>query len=220
MRSSGGECLVSADPAGQNQRHMAVISSTPTWFAVQVRGGREALGAQHLEARGYEVFVPWYVEQRRWSDRIRRITRALFEGYVFCRLSSPVLATIVTTPGVIRIVGNSDGPIAVPLDEIEALQRIVATQLSVQPWPFLRTGQRVRIQDGPLRGTEGLVLTIKNQHCLVVSVSVLQRSVAVEIQSDWIEVDSPPALDWRADAHRRELECHAAARLIDLRRGT
>lgn len=180
-------------------RRMLAIHSTHDWFAVQVRAGREAFSAEHLQARGYDVFLPWYLEQRRWSDRVKRIKRALFDGYVFCRIPSPLHATIVTTPGVIRIVGNHDGPIAVPLDEIEALQRIAETRLSAQPCPFLHTGQRVRIQAGPLRGTEGIVLTIKNQHCLVVSVSLLQRSVAVEIQSAWIDTDEPPAFDWRAE---------------------
>jgi len=158
------------------------------WFAVQVRCGREAFSAEHLRVRRYEVFLPSYDEYRRWSDRIRKVSRALFDGYLFCRIAADVTGSIVTTPGVIRLVGDSHGPVSIPLAEIEVLQRVAEERLSAEPWPFLQTGQRVCIQDGPLRGTDGVVVTIKNRHRLVVSVALLQRSVAVELQSDWVRI--------------------------------
>lgn len=158
------------------------------WFAVQVRCGREAFSAEHLRVRRYEVFLPSYLEHRRSSDRVRKVSRALFEGYLFCRIAAGVTGSIVTTPGVIRLVGDSHGPLSIPLAEIEALQRMAEERFSARPWPFLQTGQPVCIQVGPLRGTEGVVVTLKNRQRLVVSVALLQRSVAVELPPDWVRI--------------------------------
>jgi transcription antitermination factor NusG len=161
------------------------------WFAVQVWSGREQVSARHLRQRGYEVFLPCYSQRRRWSDRIKVVDRALFPGYMFCRLDTNVAGRIITAPGVIRIVGDRSGPLPVAAHEIEAIQRIVETQLSAEPWPVSYVGQRVRIERGPLTGIEGTVLVVKNRHRLIVSVSLLQRAVAVEIDSEWVTV--PPA---------------------------
>jgi transcription antitermination factor NusG len=160
-----------------------------------VWAGREHLSAQHLRQRGYEIFLPCYRDHRRWSDRVKTIERALFAGYVFCRLQMPAVAKIVTAPGVIRIVGDREGPVPVPAPEIEALQRIVATRLAAEPWEMVDVGQRVRVEVGPLRGMEGVVLMVKNRHRLVVSIPLLQRAVAVEMEPDWISVP-PAALAW------------------------
>lgn len=164
------------------------------WFAVQVRSGRERLTARHLRTRGYEVFLPCYEERRRWSDRIKRIERALFAGYLFCRVPRNVTGTIATAPGVVRIVGDGHGPLSIPASEIETIQRIVETRLSAQPCPFLEAGQLVRIDAGPLRGTEGIVLRFQDQRRLIVSIPLLQRSVAVEIDSEWVSVPQGPLL--------------------------
>lgn len=168
------------------------------WFAVHVWAGREQSCATHLRARGYEVFLPCYQERRRWSDRVKQMDRALFSGYVFCRTAAAVAASIVTTPGVIRIVGDRSGPLPVHADEIEAIQRIVETRRSTEPWPFLEAGQRVRVDAGPLRGLEGVVLRVRNRHRLIVSVSLLQRSVAIEIDPEWVTVPYGPALSAHA----------------------
>jgi transcription antitermination factor NusG len=168
---------------------MPLLSSNDSehpWFAVQVRAGREQASAQHLRVRGYEAFLPCYEDRRVWSDRVRRVERALFAGYVFCRLSPDVLAHVITAPGVIRIVG--DGQRAVPIDteEIERLRQIVSIDLPREPWPFVDVGERVRIEAGPLKGVEGIVMVVKNAHRLIASVTLLQRSVAVEIDQAWV----------------------------------
>lgn len=165
------------------------------WLAVQVRSGREQFSGEGLRQRGYEVFVPLFREQRRWSDRVKTIERALFPGYLFCRLSGGESATIVTTPGVVRIVGDGVRPIAVPLDEVETIRRVLATRLPVEPCPFMGVGQRVHILVGPLAGAEGIVLRVKGGHRLVVDVPLLQRSCAVEIQSAWLSASAAGVLD-------------------------
>jgi transcription antitermination factor NusG len=165
-------------------------ASMREWFAIQVWSGRERLSAKHLSERGYEVFLPRYGERRRWSDRIKVVERALFAGYVFCRLTPEVFGKIVTAPGVVRIVGDGARPLPIPPREIEAIQRITALQLATEPWPVPQVGQRVRIEVGPLCGIEGVVTTVRNQRRLVVSVSLLQRAVAIEIDASWISVQS------------------------------
>src|SRR5262245_55897233 len=142
------------------------------WFAVQVWSGREHLSAQHLSQRGYEVFFPRYSERRQWSDRIKVVERALFAGYVFCRLTPDVFGKIVTAPGVVRIVGDGVRPLPIPTHEIEAIQRIKAAHLATEPWPVPQVGQQVRIEVGPLCGIAGVVLTVKNRRKLVVTVSL------------------------------------------------
>jgi transcription antitermination factor NusG len=156
------------------------------WFAVQVWSGREHISAKHLRLRGYEIFLPCYRERRRWSDRVKVIERALFAGYLFCKLNKNPEGKIITAPGVIRIVSDGQGPLPIPAQEIEAVQRIVETSLAAEPWPVPSVGQKVRIKLGPLCGIEGVVLVVKNLCRLVVSVSLLQRAVAVEIDSEWI----------------------------------
>ena len=160
------------------------------WFAAHVWSGREHLCAQHLQMRGYTVFLPCYSEHRRWSDRVKKIYKPLFAGYVFCLIDGDVVGKLVTTPGVIRIVSDGRRPVPVPRDEIDAIRRVVEAGLGAEPLEFLQAGERVRVGIGPLQGTEGIVLRMNNRHRLVISVSILQRSVAVEIDPTWVSI--PP----------------------------
>jgi transcription antitermination factor NusG len=107
---------------------------------------------------------------------------------VFCRSNGGDVGKIIAAPSVIRIVGNSRGPVAIPSDEVAAIQRIVQARLSAEPCEFLQQGDQVHIELGPLRGTHGVVVMIKKHHRLVVSIPLLQRSVTVEIESDWLSI--------------------------------
>jgi transcription antitermination factor NusG len=156
------------------------------WFAIQVRPRSEKLIAQVLKHKGYEEFLPLYRVRRQWSDRVKDVELPLFPGYVFARMSSQTSGPIVTTSGVIRILGNGNAPVPVEDSEIEMLQLVARAGLAVEPWSSVQVGQKVRILAGPLRGTEGLVAKLKNRLRLVVTVTLLQRSVAVEIDHDWI----------------------------------
>jgi transcription antitermination factor NusG len=165
------------------------ISTLPTdWFAAQVWTGRERAAALQLHSRGYEVCLPCYHENRRWSDRVKKVERALFPGYVFCRVTDDALGKVITTPGVIRLVGDGHHPIPLPCDEIDTIRRIAASDVAARPWAFVRAGDPVRINSGPLRGTEGVVLRTTHGDRLVVSIAMLQRSVALEISRDWISM--------------------------------
>jgi transcription termination/antitermination protein NusG len=160
------------------------------WFAVQVVAGREHVSARHLVVRGYHVFLPCYYEHRRWSDRIKKVEMPLFSGYVFCLMDGDVAGKLITTPGVIRVVGDGRRPLAVAREEIESIRRVVQAGFQAEPWEALQEGRRVRVGRGPLRGAEGVVLRVKNRHRLIIAVSVLQRSVAVEIDPEWVSI--PP----------------------------
>jgi transcription termination/antitermination protein NusG len=178
---------------------MSILNdSVNHWFAVQVWSGREQRCAAQLRLRGYEVFLPTCCEHRRWSDRVKKIERAVFAGYVFCRLNGDAAGKLVTTPGIIRIVGDGRGPLPIPTHEIETIQRIVTTGLAATPWPYVQVGQRVRIDIGPLRDIEGLVLRTSQGQRLLVSITLLQRSVAVEIDADWVSI--PPEALFGSDA--------------------
>ena len=162
---------------------MTNVSQRFSWFALQVRTRHEVGVANILEGKGYEMLLPIYKCRKRWSDRIKEVETPLFPGYLFCRFNPHDRFPIVTTPGVIQVVGYNRQPVAVDDSEIQAIQTMMASGLPNQPWPFLEVGDRVRIEAGPLRGLEGLLIDFKGNHRLVLSVSLLHRAVAVEIDS-------------------------------------
>lgn len=160
------------------------------WYALWVKSNREKLVAAALWHRGYEQFLPLYRTQRRLSDRLKDLELPLFSGYVFCRMDPLHRLPVLKIPGAISFVGIGNTPIPVEDSEIAALQTIVRAGVPVVPWPSLLVGQRVRIERGPLREVEGVVTNLKNGLRLVVSVGLLQRSVAVEIDRDSITLVS------------------------------
>ena len=139
-----------------------------------------------LEGRGYEPYLPTYRRRRRWSDRIVETDQVLFPGYLFCRFDVTKQFPIITTPGVASIVSFGSEPAVVEDHEIEAVQGVLSSGLLSEPHPFLREGQRIVIKQGPLRDLEGILLRKKSDLRLVVSVSMLQRSVSVEIEPAWL----------------------------------
>lgn len=138
--------------------------------------------------------MPTFVECRQYSDRVTRVKAALFPGYLFCRFDSDRRLPILQSPGVQHVVGDSRGPIPVDHAEVDALQRVIAGSIAIQPWPFLRTGDRVRIQYGSFTGVEGILLSEKGADLLILSVQLLQRSVAVQMDRSWVKPTSTPAV--------------------------
>ena len=178
-KSNAGDRSIRARPRG--------VMSQCGWFALQVRSSTESLVATCLTHKGYEVFLPTYRTRRAWSDRIKVVDRPLFPSYVFCRFQPAIRAApVVTTPGVIRIVGCGSSPARIDDAEIDAVRHIATSRLSSGPWPFLSAGARVRIHSGPLAGIDGIVIDLKSEKRLVVSVSLLQRSISVAIDTAWV----------------------------------
>jgi transcription antitermination factor NusG len=156
------------------------------WFAILARTGREKNATMLLENSGYECYLPVVKFTRQWSDRLKEIELPLFPGYLFCRMNPRNRLPVLMTPGVIQIVGIGKTPIPVEEQEIDAIQRVGKSGVSLMPWPYLQVGHVARIDDGPLRGMTGIVIRIKSGLKLVLSVSLLQRSIAVEIDRNWI----------------------------------
>jgi transcription antitermination factor NusG len=156
------------------------------WFAVLAKSNREKSASWLLENAGYECYLPTSKFTRKWSDRTKEVEVPLFPGYFFCRIDPSNRLPVLITPGVIQIVGVGKTPIAVPEEEIAAIQRAGKSGLSVMPWPYIEIGQAARIEEGPLRDLTGIVVKIKSGMKLVLSVSLLQRSVAVEIDRRWV----------------------------------
>jgi transcription antitermination factor NusG len=167
----------------QSQDHTA--TGLP-WYAIRVRSNCEHIVSSILHDKGYEEFLPSYRSRRRWSDRVKELYLPLFPSYVFCRLDvRDRLLPILTTPGVISIVGVGRTPVSIDNDEILAVRAILRSGLAAQPWPFLGVGSSVYIEAGPLVGLEGIVTSTDKGFRLIVSVSLMRRSVAVEIDRDW-----------------------------------
>lgn len=165
---------------------MGVRAQQWPWFAILVRTGREKTATLLLENAGYECFLPVSRSTRRWSDRTKLIEVPLFPGYLFCRMNPHNRLTVLMTPGVIQIVGVGKTPIPVEEQEMDAIQRVQRSGLSAMPWPYMQVGNVAQIWEGPLRGLTGIVVKIKSGVKLVLSVSLLQRSVAVEVERSWV----------------------------------
>jgi transcription antitermination factor NusG len=162
------------------------------WFALRVKSRTEKRVATILRNKGYEEFVPFYAPRRVWSDPTRSVGFSdsvglpLFPGYVFCRLDPQFRLPILITPGVLHFVGVGRTPAPIKEGEIRAIQIATQSGLPAEPWAFLEVGQLVRLEDGPLSGLEGLCIEVRKQHRIVVSVPLLRRSVAVEIERAWV----------------------------------
>jgi transcription antitermination factor NusG len=178
-----------SDALQQHARHATDLASVRhPWFALQVRMRHESGVADHLESKGYEWFLPLYKARRRWSDRIKEIDAALFPGYLFCRFNPLDRLPILKTPGVTQIVGYNRVPVPVDEQEIEAIRTIVNSGVPNFPCPYLEVGSKMRIEAGALRGLEGILTDVKGKRRLVLSITLLQRSVAVEIDSESVSV--------------------------------
>lgn len=156
------------------------------WYAVRTRSNQERIAATILESKGYEQYLAVYRNRRRWSDRVVTTELPLFPGYVFCRFDHKQRLPIMTTPGVVSIIGFGNDPAPIPDTEIEAVHVALGSGLAAEPYPFLREGQRIRVTHGSLKDLEGILVKKKSDWRLVVSVGMLQRSVSVEIDRDCI----------------------------------
>ena len=156
------------------------------WYALTVAPRKEKVTAQTLRTAGFEGFLPLYYSERNWSDRIKKLESPLFPGYVFCRFDPRIRQAILKTPGVVSIVSFGKTPEPVDDGEVAALQSVCRSGLVATPWPTPEVGSKVRLHEGPLRGLEGILVEDKKTR-LVLSLTLLQRSVAVEIDRGWIE---------------------------------
>ncbi len=156
------------------------------WYALVIKHQHERTVVNGLEASGFKALLPIYKTLRQWSDRTKELEAPLFAGYVFAHFPYDSRVRVLRIPAVRQIVsfGGAPTPIA-PLD-LANIRAVVESKLPLSPWPFLKEGDRVRVERGPLRGVEGTLLEQRDCLRLVIGFEMLQRSVAVEVSPEMI----------------------------------
>jgi transcription antitermination factor NusG len=165
------------------EKNDAATGDCSAWWALYTRHQHEKVVAEMLEAKEFEVFLPLYESVRRWKDRRKVISLPLFPGYVFVRGGIGRRLEVVSTPGIHMILSHGEEVAIIPENEIQAIRRTVGGNLRCEPHPFLKCGERVRVTRGSLQGVEGILVRKKNMDRLVLSVDMLAKSVAVEIDA-------------------------------------
>jgi transcription antitermination factor NusG len=160
------------------------------WYAVQTFPRHEKAVAEHLRTEGIECLLPLIVRTHKWSDRQQSVSLPLFPGYAFVRLneSRRDRVRVLRRPGVVRFVGTSQGPIPLEAHEISHLRRLMENKVNCEPHPYLQAGQKVRVRNGALRGIEGILVRGSGNDNLVLSVSLIQRSLSIQIEGYELEV--------------------------------
>ncbi len=163
-------------------------------FALYTRFRHEKAVYRQISEKGFEAFLPLYTAAHRWKDRVKQLVLPLFPNYVFVRMNLEQRGTVLSTTGVYDFVRLCGVPAPVHEDEIKAVRRVVEQGLSAEPHPFLRAGDRVRVKSGPLEGLEGILVRKKNFYRLVLSVELLAKSIAVEVDvADVERIERAPA---------------------------
>jgi transcription termination/antitermination protein NusG len=160
---------------------------SPAWFALYTRHQHEKSVAHALQSKGIEVFLPLYNTLHRWKDRTKQMSLPLFPNYVFVFVDLESRGAILSSPGIYDFVRAAGWPAAIPIEEVEAVRKVVERGLSAEPHPFLNSGDCVRVKSGPLEGVEGILVRKKSFYRLVLSVELLARSISVEL--DVADVD-------------------------------
>jgi len=166
---------------------LPAIYTEPHWYAAYTRANHEKSVAEQLGVRAVEHFLPVYSSVRRWKDRRVNLQMPLFPGYVFVRMPLFDRLRVQQIPGVARLVGFGGTPAALPDSEIESLRAGLEGGVRVEPHPYLRVGRRVRVKAGPMVGMQGILLKRKGRLRIVISIELIQRSVALEIDEFDVE---------------------------------
>jgi transcription antitermination factor NusG len=165
---------------------LATPPAANSWFALRVKPNHEKPVAAALRGKGLQEFLPLLRSKRQWSDRVKMMDLPLFPGYLFCRLNLEDRMPLLTTPGFLYIVGIGRNPEPVDESEILAIRSVLRSGFPVTPWPLLMVGQKVQLKYGPLRGLEGVLTKVADQHRIYVSVTLLKRSISVEVDPLWV----------------------------------
>jgi len=151
------------------------------WHALYTRHQHEKSVAKILANMGHEIFLPLIGTMRQWQDRTKQLWLPLFPKYVFIRGGLDHRVQVLSTPGLSHIVGWAGHPAIIPQNQMDAVRRMIESSLQIEPHPFLQCGDRVRVEVGPLKGIEGVLVRQKNKCRLVVSVELLGSAAAVEV---------------------------------------
>jgi len=188
MTLSSASVAAALQPSAADALQLPASFLQPHWYAAYTCANHERRVSAELDARAVEHFLPTYSSVRRWKDRRVNLEQPLFPGYVFVRLALRERLRVLQVPSVVRLVSFNGLPAALPDEEMEILRSGLSPLLRTQPHPFLIVGRRVRITAGPFAGLEGILKRRNNGLRVVVSLHLIQQSVAVEVD----EVDLRP----------------------------
>ena len=178
-------------PLMRNKQEAQTPIDVRHWHVLYTRHQHEKPVARILSSKGHEVFLPLYAVTHRWQDRTKQLCLPLFPCYVFIRGGMDSQLQVISTPGVFTIVGWAGHPATVPDGQIEGIRQMVESTFRIEPYPYLTSGDRVRVRSGTLQGLEGILVRKKNLTKLIISLEMLGRSVAVEIDISCLERLSP-----------------------------
>lgn len=160
------------------------------WYAVYTNARHEKKVSAYLGGRSVECYLPSYRSVRRWQDRQKEVEMPLFPGYVFVKIAYRSRLQVLTAPGVVQFVTFDGKPAPISESEIENLQQAYAQAARFEPHPYLKVGRRVRVRNGPLAGLEGILIRRKDCFRLVLSIELIKRSVAMEVdEADVVPVN-------------------------------
>ena len=156
---------------------------TASWYALRTRSRHEKRVQEQLQSRGMDPFLPLVERWRQWKDRRKLVAFPLFPGYCFARFPVTDRVAVLSTQGVVQIVGNQNGPIAVPESEIESVRRLVTGTLPYDPHPYLDEGMAVEVIRGPLTGLRGVLVRKGTRARLVVRITLIHQAASVEMDA-------------------------------------
>jgi len=166
------------------------------WYALYTLSNHEKRVEEHLQMKDVEVFLPVTTVLRRWKNRTTaKLKIPLFPGYVFTHISPSERIRVLEAPSVLWIVGTGKEALPLPDHEIEILRTSLHLR-QVDPYPYLRVGERTRIRSGPLAGLEGVVVRKDDRLRVVLSIDLIRQSIAVHVEADELE----PCSNWRKSA--------------------
>ena|ERR1700691_2809771 len=162
------------------------VGTGANWYALYTAPRHEKFVADQINRQGIACFLPLYRSVRRWKDRRKELALVLFPGYVFVQMALQNRLRVLQLPGAVRLVGSNGHPAALPEQEIENLRDRLSSG-NIEPHPYLSVGRRVRVRSGPLQGLEGIIVRTKERCRIVLSIHLIMRSVAVEVDDGDVE---------------------------------
>lgn len=157
------------------------------WYALYTAPRHEKRIADQIQRQGFPCFLPLYRSMRRWKDRRKELALVLFPGYVFVKMALQSRLRVLQLPGAVHLVTFNGHPAELPEEEIESLRNRLAGPTNIEPHPYLSAGRHVRVRSGPLQGLEGIILRTKDRCRIVLSIHLIMRSVAVEVDDGDLE---------------------------------
>lgn len=183
--SKGGAIHTGAEiqPPSTQRDSTGALEEQYAWFAVHTRSRHERKVAAQLDEKRIDSYLPTLKKMHHWSDRQKVVDQPLFPGYVFVRMQPEdrTRVSVLRTNGVVGFVGIQGRGIPIPDQEIENIQKLLSNDVPFEPYPFLRIGQRVRIRGGYLDSIEGILVAKNADRSVVVSIELIQRSLAVRV---------------------------------------